>query len=443
MADYTVHYRAFGAFDAGTNTFTPIGARTTFEWSTTDNQTGDGTYEAGDTISFSNGSGGFFTETYVGTYLDGFVTINSGGSYHYYSGTPLPSSDPFVVDPGPFTVCFCSGTRIATPTGPRRVEDLRAGDLVVTLSGATRPVRWIGHRRLNPRFQRDPEAVYPIVIRAGAIADGIPVRDLRVSPEHAIYFSGFLVPARFLVNGATILQESSCTSVTYYHVELDSHDILLAEGTAAESYLDTGNRSQFANAGVVSLHTDFQDGQAGRESRSCFPLMTSTEARADLWRDLSKRAVTLGFALPERPTTADAEPCLRVGERVLKPVSCNDGTLTFVVPASPEPVRLVSRSAVPSVVTPWCDDRRRLGVAVRRLQVKTTETTTCIALDRPGDWHGWWTPESDGATTWRWTDGNAVLPVERVGPCVIEVTLALSATYPLDVGEAARVRIAA
>ena len=84
--------------------------------------------------------------------------------------------------------------------------------------------------------------VAPIRIQRDAFADGMPHRDLVVSPDHAIFVDGKLICARQLVNGTTIRQELDWTAVDYYHVELDQHAILLAEGLPAESYLDTGNQ---------------------------------------------------------------------------------------------------------------------------------------------------------------------------------------------------------
>jgi hypothetical protein len=97
----------------------------------------------------------------------------------------------------------------------------------------------------------------PVRVRAGAFGAALPLRDLVLSPDHAVLVDGALVPIRHLINGVSIAQER-WASVTYWHVELDRHDVVLAEGLACESYLDTGNRAAFANAdGPVALHADF------------------------------------------------------------------------------------------------------------------------------------------------------------------------------------------
>ncbi len=141
--------------------------------------------------------------------------------------------------------CFLAGTRIATPAGEALVELLRVGDLVRTQSGRNRPIRWIGRRAYAGRFAAG--AVMPIRIAAGALGNNLPRRDLYVSPRHAMLLDGALVPAEALVDGIRITACRDVPMIEYVHIELDTHDILLAEGAPTESYLDCGNRSMFQN----------------------------------------------------------------------------------------------------------------------------------------------------------------------------------------------------
>ena len=155
--------------------------------------------------------------------------LNTGGledpfTEYYGVGTPqtLTALDLQQMDVLGFSAaCFAEGTRLATPNGQVAVETLSPGMKLLTVSGATRPVRWIGRRRLDLSRHPAPEEVCPIRIRAGALGEGVPVRDLRLSPEHALFLDGGLVPVRLLVNGCSILRENACRSVVWYHVELE------------------------------------------------------------------------------------------------------------------------------------------------------------------------------------------------------------------------------
>lgn len=146
------------------------------------------------------------------------------------------------------TPCYCPGTLIATPQGERPVEELEIGDPVLTAGDQVRPVHWIGRRAYDPLFAYGNRDVLPIRIRAGALAEGLPRRDLMISPLHAMFIDGFLIPALHLVNGTSIIQIELPETIRYIHVELESHDLLLAEGAPSESFLDDGSRGMFHNA---------------------------------------------------------------------------------------------------------------------------------------------------------------------------------------------------
>ena len=177
-----------------------------------------------------------------------FPTHFNGGS------SPIPLLGGAITET---IACFVRGTLIATPTGDMPVEAIEPGILVSLARGGASPVRWIGRRRLRPAASRDPASVQPVAVAPGALGDGVPNRELRLSPEHAVFIGGLLVPVGLLVNGRSIVR-LDVDAVEYFHVELDGHDVILAEGAPAESYLDTGNRSIFANTPLVALHPRFE-----------------------------------------------------------------------------------------------------------------------------------------------------------------------------------------
>ena len=153
--------------------------------------------------------------------------------------------------------CFVAGTWIETDRGPVAVEDLKVGDFAVTVEGAREPIVWIGRRTVNCRTHPMPDAVFPVRVAAGALGPARPSRDLWLSPEHAVFVNGVLVPVHLLTNGKTIAREER-ERVTYFHVELPRHAIILAEDLPVESYLDTGDRANFRNGGLVTrLFADF------------------------------------------------------------------------------------------------------------------------------------------------------------------------------------------
>ena len=200
---------------------------------------------------------------------------------------------------GTFAVCFAEGTQIMTSLGEVAVEDLRGGDLVATVSGEgapMKPVLWVGRRRVQLAGNPAAEQLAPVRVKAGALGHGVPHRDLLVSPDHCLFLDGALVPARLLVNGSSIVTEREFAAITYYHVELETHDVLLAEGAAAESWLDTGNRAWFENSAVARLAvSDSLDayGTGWDATRACAPLVHGGEALAAIRAQLDARAHTL------------------------------------------------------------------------------------------------------------------------------------------------------
>ena len=199
----------------------------------------------------------------------------------------------FEVTNAGFVTCYRRGTHIATPAGERAVESLTEGDLVLTASGETRPIVWIGHRRVNCRRWDAPEKVWPVRVLAGAFGGGFRHRDLFLSPDHSVFVGDVLIPIRHLINGDSIAQ-MPMEEVVYYHVELARHDLLLAEGLPAESYLDTGDRFAFDNGGPVARRP--VDIALLWESAGCAPLLVSGRSLRNAQLRVNAIAARAGIA---------------------------------------------------------------------------------------------------------------------------------------------------
>lgn len=355
------------------------------------------------------------TITMSGTFSSGAIILNTSGG-----ATTIT------------VACFAEEARIRTDGGEVAARDLRIGDRVVLASGELRPIRWIGWRRIDLTRHPDPRRARPIRIRAGAVADGVPTRDLRVSPDHALFIDGLLLPARQLVNRGSIAEDTTCEAVTYFHVELDDHAILLAEGLAAESYLDTGNRGMFANADEpLLLHPDLS-GQAGRLARSCAPFADTPLVIQPIWQRLAERSSLMGLGMPVGPVTAEPDVRIAVAGRELRPVAITGDRYRFILPAGCAAVRLLSRAGAPADMEPWQEDQRRLGLLVRRIALWEGDVLAEMAMDDPGLVAGWWSVERHGRRLVRWTDGDAVLPLGVGGVRMLEITAGCRDAYPVD-----------
>jgi Hint domain len=168
--------------------------------------------------------------------------------------------------------CFLRGTRLRTPDGERKIEDLRIGDLVTTLNGGAKPIDWIG-RRVYRRStgNKHPESVLPVRVAKGALGPDAPRCDLFVSQHHALWVDGLLIKAIDLINGSSITMHAGVepSEIEYLHVKLAQHDIILAEGAASETLLvNSGNVERFDNfAEYLRLY-----GEDATEEARCAPI---------------------------------------------------------------------------------------------------------------------------------------------------------------------------
>jgi hypothetical protein len=174
-------------------------------------------------------------------------------------------------------VCFAAGTHIATPVGEARIEDLAIGNLVRTHFGGPTAVQRICRRHVDCTRHPDPRAAWPVRVAAGSFGLGCPHRDLSLSPNHAVFVDGSLIPIRYLINGTSIAQ-TPVDEITCYHLELAQHDLLLSEGLLTDSYLDTGDRANFSDGHEpMRLFPDFAahsvDSAMLWETTGCAPLV--------------------------------------------------------------------------------------------------------------------------------------------------------------------------
>jgi hypothetical protein len=270
----------------------------------TDTATGQQYVVGTEQFQITGGGNGTVSVTFepntIGTLPPGTYTFNVTGA-----GIVGPSTSAIPV------VCFAEGTEILTARGEVRVETLRAGDLVATVSGQgapMKPVLWVGRRKVVLAGNPAADALRPVRIAAGALGEATPHRDLLVSPDHCLYLDGALVPARLLVNGLTVTIERGLGEVAYFHVELEDHDVLLANGAAAESWLDAGNRAWFENAPVALLQVaDAPDAYGTADGATpCAPVVQGGERLAAIRDAIALRADILPGDRPAEPPIRSA-----------------------------------------------------------------------------------------------------------------------------------------
>ncbi len=407
----------FGNATGATAITVPTGT-TAFGIRTFDVLSGDtsGGYTTDFTLTVTNSGGDSATGTGTTATGAGYTSSSTSGFLGVISTTPITSmalngtaSNNFVDIVQVDIACFCTGTLIATEHGQTPVEALQVGQSVLTASGEHARIKWIGHRRVDLARHPKPQEVAPVRVHPGAFGDGAPSRDLWLSPDHAVYMDGVLIPVRHLVNDATIRREP-CASATYWHVELERHDVLLAEGLPCESYLDTGNRSAFADGGpAVQLHPDFARGRW--DAYACAALVLDGPRLQAARQALRARAEALGHRLTR-------DPALRIRvdgeERV---AYLRDGWHVVTLPAGTGRIEIISRSGIPAATGDRSTDPRRLGVAITRVKLDNALLPLEGALGR-----GWHAIDSNQAD-WLWTDGAAELNVPHGGLLAIEVAM--------------------
>ncbi len=361
-----------------------------------------------------------------------FTDLNlkeSGSNYTLYSGsiadpglrldwstmTPSAFSEGFVIANSPtgdifstfvantiVATCFAAGTLIRTPGGEVAVETLEVGDLVLTASGEARPVRWMGHTDVD--FRRTPRGGpgLPIRIAADAFGPARPSKDLYLSAGHSVcvdLLGEVLIPVGNLINGGTIAVIDT-EAISYWHVELESHDILIANNLPAESYLAMANRGGFEE--LRGLLPTQVEGRERTHDDFCRPVIIGGPTLDFVRQRLAARAEEIGWK-PER----DADLHLTVDGRIVRPLA-EDGSAAFLFRADAKDVRLMSSSFVPMEL--GSSDERRLGVMLLGLALSGAGgEPRRISLDDDRLGEGVHHVESHGGSLRRWTNGEFVL----------------------------------
>jgi Hint domain len=202
----------------------------------------------------------------------------------------IPAGSSITFDNASDTVvfaCFLRGTRIATPNGEIAIEDLVVGDVVLTLNNGRSTIRWIGKRVIDPQRLDRPTDAWPVRIVKGMLTENVPHRDLLISPDHCLLVDDVLIPAKLLINGTSILQEPRHQAFEYFHLEIDGHDAVLAEGMLCETYREAGNRHMFSEPGTAVIGDSYRS----RQSIACYPLHYSGPILQSIYKQLQTKTI--------------------------------------------------------------------------------------------------------------------------------------------------------
>ncbi len=285
-------------------------------------------------------------------------------------------------------VGLITGTRVMTMQGEIAVETLRAGASALTLASTERPIQPLAAIAVGPV----PAAAWPIVVRAGAVAEGMPIRDLIVAPDQPLvlredaddaikldFSKRRLIPVRDLANGATVTRLRPPRGARYWRPTVAAPDLLMADGICV------GATAPGAEPVLPLL--EWGAAQPYRER-------LLARARAAGWTD-----------------TEDPDLGVELDGMRLKPLHRAGPELTVELPQGAGEIVLASRISVPDEFEPGCGDTRRLGVALAEIRLDGR----LIPLDADAFGPGSFAPEHDGRGAWRWTDGAAVLKLAPAG----------------------------
>ena len=358
------------------------------------------------------------------------LDLNVTGNYAPDAFVATPLTNETLVTLGP--ACYCRGTLIRTSGGEVPVERLAIGDNITTKSGGAKPIRWIGRRSYDPRFIRKSPGVVPIRVAANALAEGVPSRELCVSPEHALYLDGVLVPARLLLNGSTVRQDAAPAgeTVDYFHIELETHDIIFAESAPAETFVDCDNRGMFHNAAEFGL---LYPADAPTPWKFCAArVMPGSAELCAIRGSVLARAVALSRLMTDPDLHLLADGVSVPATQVIGQIHL------FQIPTGTRQVIIASRSAVPAETAAGSSDQRRLGVAVEEIVLSAGARRKHIGPDQIARSRGFHASEGSHC----WTDGEGIVPAEALAGLAGDLTAKIRVAaadlhYPVDDGRPA------
>lgn len=325
--------------------------------------------------------------------------------------------------------CFLAGTLIEAETGLVAVETLRAGQRLRCIrDGKTSFQRIKAVKRgtvsvLKASNLGLDEAGCSVRICKNAFGDGQPFQDLLVTSEHRFLLDGKLVAIRTMVNGASIRYETDLEHYAYYHIEMERHEIILANGVRTESYADVAAKKDTSGRSAIL-----------RTPELVAPLETRAAFLEPLHDRLSRRAESLGIERRER-VAAPVAPgvsshaslsLITADGTIIEPRSCAGAHYAFTIPEGTRSVRLSTLVARPcDVIGPFYDDRRYLGVQIGEVVLfggrHEYRLDAHLRTDELSGWHG-----LEGGER-RWTKANALIDLPYgagSGPSVLVVEVA-------------------
>ncbi|MCP1229927.1 Hint domain-containing protein [Acetobacter indonesiensis] len=348
------------------------------------------------------------------------ITFKIGGTSYTLNIVGIRDKFKFVGGASELTLetCFLTGTLIRMLDGQIAVEDVRPGDTVMVRKGdafVPTTVKWVGKNKSVVRSDAayTDEAGYPVLIMKDALADGVPFKDLRVTPEHCLFIDGQFIPARMLVNGRSIRYDTNYAVYDYYHIETEDHSVIEADGVLTETYLDTGNRASFARIDGSDVVSGYFDATKDWAHDAAAPLATSRDVVEPVHKAIAARsaAVAQDVVVAEDATWSDDANLHLETENgsVIRAMKQANNTVSFMLPPGVQKVFITSRTSRPvDVFGAFVDDRRELGVQIGKIELFSGVETVSVSSHLETETLEGWAAQEDNATA-RWTSGRAVV----------------------------------